>query len=100
MKYLIANWKMKLSCEEEIDMVKRIASHSFDDRYTTLSLCPSFLSLHESAKLLKETRIHLGAQDCFFEDTGAYTGEISPEFLEDMGCEYVILGHSERRKHL
>jgi len=49
---------------------------------------------------LKSKRVKLGAQDCFWEEKGAYTGEISPLMLKSVGCSYVIIGHSERRKHL
>jgi triosephosphate isomerase len=63
-------------------------------------LCPSFVSLGEVGKILKGTKIKLGAQDCFWESQGAYTGEVSATYLREIGCEYVILGHSERRKYL
>ncbi len=62
-------------------------------------LCPPFTSLFVAFELLKETNIKLGAQNMFYEVEGAYTGEISPKMLKSVKCEYVILGHSERRRY-
>jgi triosephosphate isomerase len=60
-------------------------------------ICPPFTSLSEAKKLIEGSVIKLGAQNMFYEDSGAYTGEISASMLKSVGCEYVILGHSERR---
>ena len=62
-------------------------------------LCPPFTALSTVAELLKGTAIGLGAQDLFWEDEGAYTGEVSPVMLKELGCTYVIIGHSERRQY-
>lgn len=61
-------------------------------------LCPSFTELEEVGKLLKKSKIELGAQDMFWKDEGAFTGEVSAEMLKELGVRYVILGHSERRR--
>lgn len=58
---------------------------------------PSFVCLSEAAKLIKDSEVALGAQNMHYEDKGAYTGEVSPVFLKELGVSYVILGHSERR---
>lgn len=100
MKYLIANWKMKLAPEQEINLADKLKLIKFDPAKVYVSLNPSFLSLLYGAGLLKESGIALGAQDCFWEDAGAYTGEISPEHLKGLGCQNVIVGHSERRQFL
>jgi triosephosphate isomerase len=65
-------------------------------------LCPPFLYLSEIKNLILKSRlkVHLGAQNCFFEEKGAFTGEISPKMLKSLGVKYVILGHSERKKIL
>jgi len=63
-------------------------------------LCPSFTSLAEVGKVIKGSGLKLGSQDCFWESAGAFTGEISVRQIKEVGCEYVILGHSERRTHL
>ena len=60
-------------------------------------VCPPFTSLFEAHTLLKDTKVKLGAQNMYFESSGAFTGEISATMLRSVGCEYVILGHSERR---
>jgi triosephosphate isomerase len=62
-------------------------------------LCPPFTALSTVAELIKGTAIGLGAQDLFWEDEGAYTGEVSPVMLKELGCTYVIIGHSERRQY-
>lgn len=62
-------------------------------------LCPPFTALSTVAELIKGTAIGLGAQDLFWEDEGAYTGEVSPLMLKELGCSYVIIGHSERRQY-
>ena len=61
-------------------------------------ICPSFTSLSEASKLLENTSIELGAQNMHFEESGAFTGEISPILLKEIGCKYIILGHSDRRQ--
>jgi triosephosphate isomerase len=65
-----------------------------------IGVCPNFISLLEVVKTLKDTNIGVGGQDVFWEQKGAYTGEISPALLSEAGCKYVIIGHSERRKFL
>jgi triosephosphate isomerase len=62
-------------------------------------VCPPFVSLETALRLTAGTNIAVGAQNCHFEECGAYTGEIAPGFLADMGVRYVILGHSERRQY-
>lgn len=68
-----------------------------EDKDREVVLCPGFVCLFEISKLLKGTNIKLGAQNMYHEDKGAFTGEISPLFLKEVGVTYVILGHSERR---
>lgn len=65
-----------------------------------LVVCPPFTHIDKLANLLKKTKVKLGSQDIFWENQGAYTGEISPTMLKKLGVEYVIVGHSERRKYL
>ena len=57
---------------------------------------PDFLSLYQVSRIIKGTRVKLGAQNCFWEDKGAFTGEVSPLFLKEIGCSYIIVGHPER----
>lgn len=99
-KIIIANWKMQLDVAESLKQAKNIKSliaKAKIDKSTEIVLAPSFLALAEIAKVLQKSRIALAAQDAFIENKGAFTGEISLSDLKKLGCEYVIVGHSERR---
>ena len=99
-KIVIANWKMKLSLAETLELAKDIKIKFKDFNKGRVVVCPSPVSLTEVNKILKGSFVKLGAQNVFWEEKGAYTGEISAEQLVEAGCEYVIIGHSERRKYL
>lgn len=102
---IIASWKMNLSFKQEKDLAqdffKKIKKVN-QIKEIEIVLCPSFISLSEIAKIFKPSNelLSFGAQDCFWEERGSFTGEISPSFLGEIGCRYVIVGHSERRKNL
>jgi triosephosphate isomerase len=98
-KLIVANWKMNLNLQ---DSVKLATDYAKVFKKTTHSVvaCPSFLALAPIAKLWSASKVVLGAQDAFWEAKGAYTGEVSAAQLHDLGCRYVILGHSERRQYL
>ncbi len=98
-KIVIANWKMKLSLAETSDLAKEM-KNKFKGFGGEAAICPNSVSLVGVGKILKGGPVKLGAQNVFWEDKGAYTGEISPSMLVEAGCEYVIVGHSERRKYL
>jgi triosephosphate isomerase len=93
-----ANWKMNRGTPSEakemllefIPMVKEIEN-------VEIVVAPPYTSINKTLELLKNSNIKVGAQNMYFEESGAFTGEISPLFLKKIGCEYVILGHSERR---
>ncbi len=97
---IIANWKMKLTQTEAVYLAKKVAKYSDKYKAASLVLCPSFTDIALVSEVIKDTDIGLGAQDCFWEEKGAFTGEVSPKFLQDSGVNYVIVGHSERREHL
>ncbi len=99
-KIVIANWKMKLNLAQTVDLAKKIKTKFKNFNKGELAICPNFISLLEVGKILKDTNIALGAQDVFWEELGAYTGEISASMLVEAGCSYVIVGHSERRQFL
>ena len=99
-KIIIANWKMKLTLAESLDLVKRFKAKFKNFNKGEVVICPTFIVLDEANKLLSKTNIKIGAQDVFWEEKGAYTGEVSPTMLVEAGCDYVIIGHSERRKYL
>ncbi|MBU4217189.1 triose-phosphate isomerase [Candidatus Parcubacteria bacterium] len=99
-KIVIANWKMKLSLAESLDLAKKIKAKFKNMDGEQIAVCPNFISLLGVRDVLQGSNIKLGGQDVFWEENGAYTGEISPSLLVEAGCEYVIIGHSERRKFL
>ena len=99
-KYIIANWKMNLNLAESVNLAKEFKEKFVDFNEGEVAVCPSTLALSEVAKALKGSKIKFGAQNVFWEDKGMYTGEISADMLAEVGCQYVILGHSDRRKYL
>jgi triosephosphate isomerase (TIM) len=100
-KLIIAgNWKMNMgAAEEAAQLAKGIADKLGQTNAVDIVFCPPFTSLKEVSAAIQGTTIGLGAQNMYAKDNGAYTGEISPLFLLDCGCQYVILGHSERRTY-
>jgi len=95
---IAGNWKMNTTVEEAIKLVKDMQDGLDKSKGVESLLCPPFVSLTEVSKLISGSSIKLGAQNLYFEEKGAYTGEISPLMLAGL-CEYVILGHSERRQY-
>jgi len=98
-RYLIAgNWKMHgtlSQTREYLDTLKKLLG---EDPGAEVVVCPPFTLLAEAVSLTRGSPIHVGAQDMFWEDWGPYTGEVSAPMLKDLGCRYVIVGHSERRQ--
>ena len=94
---IAANWKMNKNIGESISFIKEFKKLVKDVKNTEIVICAPFTSLNEIKKLIKNTNIKLGAQNMYFEEKGPFTGEISPLMLNDT-CDYVILGHSERRE--
>ena len=97
-KVVAGNWKMNNDLNTSHKLISEIITglKSVKNNCTVI-ICPPFTSLSEAAALLEDGPIKLGAQNMYFEASGAFTGEISAEMLKSAGCEYVILGHSERR---
>lgn len=95
---IAGNWKMFNTTSEAATLVNELIPvvARFSDR--EIVVCPPFTALAAVRPILGETGIKLGAQNVHWEDKGAFTGEISPAMLKDAGCDYVILGHSERRQ--
>ena len=99
-----AAWKMNKTVDESIDYAKKLVRF-IDDKlseseYVDVFVLPTFLALYPFSMLMSNSKLKYGAQNCFYEDEGAYTGEISPMHLKDIGCTYVELGHPERRNIL
>ena len=97
-KFIAANWKMNKTIEDSISFIKEFKKLVKYDKNVEIVICPPFTSLQSVAKELKGSSIKLGAQNMHFEQSGPYTGEVSAPMLREIGCEYVILGHSERRE--
>jgi len=96
-KVIAGNWKMNMDLHQSQKLVSEIINGLGKDSKAEVIVCPPFTSLSEVSSLLKGTQVKLGAQNMYYEESGAYTAEISAEMLKSVGCEYVILGHSERR---
>jgi len=96
---IAGNWKMHKAVGEAAELVEALLAGlgAMPDR--EVLVCPPFTALYRLSSLLSGTPIALGAQDVFYEPQGAYTGAVSPLMLRDVGCRYVIVGHSERRQH-
>ncbi len=94
------NWKMNKVVGEAVETSKKIVDLVKDvSDNAEVFIAPPFTALDAVGKVIKGSNIGLGAQDLFWEDEGAFTGEVSPSMLEDIGCSYVIAGHSERRQY-
>ena len=97
-KMLIAgNWKMHKTPDETEEFIATYAAQYQPHPGVEVLLIPPFTSLDRAGRLLADTGIALGAQDLYYEDEGAYTGEISPIMVRACGCTYALVGHSERR---
>ncbi|MGI5921610.1 MAG: triose-phosphate isomerase [Syntrophomonadaceae bacterium] len=94
---IAGNWKMFKTVAESEDFAARFKPLVADVSDVDILVCPPFTSLYSLSKSLNNTRIMIGAQNIFWENQGAFTGEISPPMLVDAGCTHVIIGHSERR---
>ncbi len=99
MKMIVGNWKMNKTVKEAINLVTSLKKKIKDVKDTEIVVCPPFTVLCEVSDIVKNSNIGLGAQNVFYEDKGAYTGEVSAEMLKDVGCSCVIIGHSERRQY-
>jgi len=96
---IAGNWKMNNNIVESLDLVKNLIQLTKDSKNVEVLVCSPFTSLYSIKQILKDTNIRLGAQNMHYEEIGAYTGEISPLMLKDIGVDYVIIGHSERRQY-
>jgi len=97
---IAGNWKMYKDLKESEELLQGIKANAASaPSFVTVVVCPPFTSLHLAGNLLKGSAVKLGAQNMSEHDEGAYTGEVSWKMLKSIGCEYVILGHSERRQY-
>ena len=96
---IAGNWKMYKTIGAAVELVKALLVGLESGRDREVLVCPPFTALYAVRPLLVGTAISLGAQDLHHEAQGAYTGAIAPGMLTDVGCSYVIIGHSERRQY-
>ncbi len=97
--FVAGNWKMNTDIHSSVELAEGIAagSEALAGEKVTVAVCPPFVYLRDVANAIRLSNIAVGAQDIYFESKGAFTGEISASMLKDVGCTYVLCGHSERR---
>jgi triosephosphate isomerase len=97
-KVIAGNWKMNNDLKESKELISKLILGSKElNTNCEIVICPPFTSLSEASELIRGSKIKLGAQNLHQENNGAFTGEVSAQMLLSSGCEYVIIGHSERR---
>jgi triosephosphate isomerase len=94
---IAGNWKMNKTAGEAVKLAQALKSELRDVKNVEIVVCPPFTALGETAKVIQGTNIYLGAQNVHWQDSGAFTGEISASMLKELDCRYAIIGHSERR---
>jgi len=99
-RYCIANWKMNFALSDAESFLEKWKNKALNNPHIKTIFCPSFTELFAIADILKTSSSQLGAQNVFYESTGAFTGEISCAMLKEAACQWVIIGHSERRSLL
>ncbi len=97
MRLIAANWKMNKTVSETREYIEKFLRLIGEPEDREVLICPPFTSLYVAGEMLKGSSVKLGAQNCHFERKGAFTGEVSLPMLREVGCSYVIVGHSERR---
>ena len=99
-RYVIAgNWKMNMTPSEAREFIKNLAPNVAGKDACDIVLCVPYVDIATAVEAAKGTNIHIGAENVHFEEKGAYTGEVSAAMLKEIGTEYVIIGHSERRQY-
>ena len=96
---IAGNWKMNKLTSEAVELARELKDKAGSIADREIVLCPPFTVLSSVKEVIEGSWIRLGAQNMHWEVRGAYTGEVSPAMLKDIGCDYVILGHSERRQY-
>jgi triosephosphate isomerase len=97
---IAGNWKMNKNLGEAVELAKSLKEHTAKVKGDVdVIICPPFTNLTAISNVIKDTHIGLGAQNMHWQEKGAFTGEISGDMLKSVGCDYVIVGHSERRQY-
>jgi len=95
---IAGNWKLNKTLPESVELVGALKTAVKDVENVEILVAPPFTAISMLATKLAGSNIKLGAQNCWYEESGAFTGEVSPTLLKDAGCDYIIVGHSERRQ--
>ncbi len=96
--FIAGNWKMNKTVKEALELIRELKRSLQNIKDVEVAVAPPFIALYPVKKELEGSIIQLAAQNLFWEEKGAFTGEISPLMLKEVGCQYVIIGHSERRQ--
>lgn len=97
-RFIAGNWKMNKTPSEAVALIRQLLP-SIDNSNVDVVFCVPSIDIIPAIEATKDSSVSIGAQNFYFQENGAYTGEISPEMLEDAGVKYTIIGHSERREH-
>ncbi|MFA6432094.1 MAG: triose-phosphate isomerase [Candidatus Margulisiibacteriota bacterium] len=97
-KIFAGNWKLNKTIVEAESLATKLKASVGDVFDKEVVVCPTFVALHSVSDVLRDSNISVGAQDLYWLDSGAFTGEVSAPMLKSAGCSYVIIGHSERRQ--
>jgi triosephosphate isomerase len=97
---IVGNWKMFTNLSQATELVKSLKSEVGDLSNIEIGVCPPFVYLPAVRDIIQDSNIKLGAQNAHWEKEGAFTGEVSPFMIKDIGCTYLIIGHSERRHQM
>ena len=97
-KLIAGNWKLNKTIGESVELARELKNALASVRHSDIVVAPVYTALHSVAQALKDTNIGVSAQELFWEDSGAYTGAVSAPLVKDAGCQYVLVGHSERRQ--
>lgn len=95
--FVAGNWKMNNLVSESVALAEALKPLVAQTASVDIAVCPTYVSLYAVGKALAGSNIQLGAQNAYVKESGAYTGEIAPKMLLDVGCAWTIIGHSERR---
>jgi len=96
--FMAGNWKMNKTVGEALDLVRELKASLSGVQGVEVAVAPPYTALYAVHRELVGSSIHLAAQNLYWEEKGAFTGEVSPLMLKEVGCHYVIIGHSERRQ--
>jgi triosephosphate isomerase len=97
--FICGNWKLNKTIGESVDFAKEFLPMVKDVKGVEIGLCGQFIALSALAEACKGSNVFVGSQDCYWEESGAFTGEVAPSMIKDAGCRYAIIGHSERRQY-